>query len=127
MTNKEKKQILKNLDDDEKYYGDYGKQYLSNSDIGALLKDPLSFKKPIVGNPNLIKGGYFHTLVLEPDKLEQYKIINSTSRNSKIYKELSGGEMCLLQKEADQLQLLRDKLMANNVCRDLIQEIDVEY
>jgi len=127
MTNKEKKQILKNLDDDEKYYGDYGKQYLSNSDIGALLKDPLSFKKPIVGNPNLIKGGYFHTLVLEPDKLEQYKIINSTSRNSKIYKELSGGEMCLLQKEADQLQLLRDKLMANNVCRDLIQDIDVEY
>ena len=64
MTNKEKKQILKNLDDDEKYYGSYGKQYLSNSDIGALLKDPLSFKKPIVGNPNLIKGGYFHTLVL---------------------------------------------------------------
>ena len=122
-----KNEILKNLDNDELYYGDYGKQFLSNSDIRSLIRDPLSFKKPIVGNPNLVKGGYFHTLVLEPDKLEQYKIIEAASRNSKIYKDLSGGEMCLLQKEADELQVLRDKLMANNVCKDLIQDIDVEY
>ena len=122
-----KNEILKNLDNDELYYGDYGKQFLSNSDIRSLIRDPLSFKKPIVGNPNLVKGGYFHTLVLEPDKLEQYKIIEAASRNSKIYKDLSGGEMCLLQKEADELQVLRDKLMANNVCKDLIQDVDVEY
>ena len=122
-----KNEILKNLDNDELYYGGYGKQFLSNSDIRSLLRDPLSFKKPIVGNPNLVKGGYFHTLVLEPDKLEQYKIIEAASRNSKIYKDLSGGEMCLLQKEADELQVLRDKLMANNVCKDLIQDVDVEY
>tara|TARA_B100000767_G_scaffold157827_1_gene148289 strand:+ start:153 stop:893 length:741 start_codon:yes stop_codon:yes gene_type:complete len=127
MTSKEKKEILKRLENDEDYYGAFGKQYLSNSDIRSLLRDPLNFKKPIVGNPNLVKGGYFHTLVLEPDKLEQYKIIEAASRNSKVYKELSGGEMCLLQKEADELQLLRDKLMANDVCKNLIQDIDVEY
>ena len=127
MTEKEKKEVLKRLDNDEDYYGDFGKQYLSNSDIRSLIKDPLNFKQPIVGNPNLIKGGYFHTLVLEPDKLEQYKIIEAATRNSKVYKELSGGEMCLLQKEADELQVLRDKLMANDLCRELIQDIDVEY
>lgn len=127
MTNKEKKEVLKKLDNDEHYYGDFGRQYLSNSDIRSLIRDPMSFKKPIVGNPNLIKGGYFHTLVLEPDKLEQYKIIEAATRNSKVYKDLSGGEMCLLQKEADELQVLRDKLMANDMCRDLIQDIDVEY
>jgi len=127
MTDKQKVKILKELEDDEKYYGAFGRQYLSNSDIRALLNDPLNFKKPIVGNPNLVKGGYFHTLVLEPDKLEQYKIIEAGSRNTKAYKELSGGEMCLLQKEADELQVLRDKLMANDVCRELIQDIDVEY
>lgn len=127
MTDKQLKEVLKRLDNDEDYYGDYGKQYLSNSDIRALLKDPLNFKQPIVGNPNLIKGGYFHTLVLEPDKLERYKIIDASTRNTKAYKELSGGEMCLLQKEADELQALRDKLMANNLCKDLIQDIDVEY
>jgi len=127
MTDKEKQEILKRLDNDEDYYGDFGKQYLSNSDIRSLIRDPMSFKKPIVGNPNLIKGGYFHTLVLEPDKLEQYKIIEAATRNSKVYKDLSGGEMCLLQKEADELKVLRDKLMANDMCRDLIQDIDVEY
>ena len=91
MTDKQKVKILKELEDDEKYYGAFGRQYLSNSDIRALLNDPLNFKKPIVGNPNLVKGGYFHTLVLEPDKLEQYKIIEAGSRNTKAYKELSGG------------------------------------
>ncbi len=84
MTNKEKKEILKRLDNDEDYYGDFGKQYLSNSDIRSLIRDPMSFKKPITGNPNLIKGGYFHTLVLEPDKLEHYKIIEAATRNSKV-------------------------------------------
>ena len=33
MINKEKKEILKKLDNDEHYYGDFGRQYLSNSDI----------------------------------------------------------------------------------------------
>ena len=127
MNKKQKEEILKRLDNDEDYYGDFGKQYLSNSDIRSLIKDPLNFKQPIVGNPNLVKGGYFHTLVLEPDKLERYKIIEAATRNTKVYKELSGGEMCLLQKEADELQLLRDKLMSNDTCRDLIQDIDVEY
>ena len=127
MTEKEKKEVLKRLDNDEDYYGAFGKQYLSNSDIRSLIRDPMNFKQPIVGNPNLIKGGYFHTLVLEPDKLEQYKIIEAATRNSKVYKDLSGGEMCLLQKEADELQVLRDKLMANDMCKELIQDIDVEY
>ena len=127
MTDEQKSDILKKLEDDEMYYGAFGKQFLSNSDIKALLEDPLNFKEPIVGNPNLIKGQYFHTLVLEPDKLERFKIIEASSRNTKAYKDLSGGEMCLLQKEADQLALLRDKLLANNVCRDFIQDIDVEY
>ena len=39
----DKKQILKKLRNDEDYYGDFGKQFLSNSDISVLLKNP---KKP---------------------------------------------------------------------------------
>ena len=37
----DKKQILKKLKKDEHYYGTFGKQYLSNSDIGTLLNNPL--------------------------------------------------------------------------------------
>jgi hypothetical protein len=127
MTDEQIKKILKKLENDEDYYGEFGRKFLSNSDIRALLKDPLTFKQPIVGNPNLIKGSYFHTLILEPDKLDKIRIIDSTTRNTTKYKELSNGEMCLLQHEADSLQLLRDAVMENNITRDLIRDIDVEY
>ena len=121
------KKVLKELEDDEKYYGDFGKQFLSNSDIKSLLENPDEFHQKQEGNPNLIKGAYFHTLVLEPDKLHRYKLIESSTRNTNTYKELSGGEMCLLQKEADELELLRDRLMTNTAAKDLIIDVDVEY
>ena len=34
---------------------------------------------------------------------------------------MSGGELCLLQHEVDQIELMRDKLMENNICKDLIE------
>ena len=37
-----KKEVLESLEDDEDYYGDFGKKYLSNSDICTLLTNPLS-------------------------------------------------------------------------------------
>ena len=43
MTEKQIKSVLKRLENDEDYYGEFGKQFLSNSDIRALLKDPLTF------------------------------------------------------------------------------------
>ena len=55
MTQDQLTQVLDKLRDDEHYYGDFGKQFLSNSDIRSLLTDPLGFKKPIIGNPNLIQ------------------------------------------------------------------------
>ena len=66
-------------------------------------------------------GGYFHTSILEPDKINKYKIIESSTRNTKKYKEISDGELCLLQHEADKIDLMRDKLLKNNVCKDYIQ------
>ena len=68
------KEIIDKLRDDENYYGKFGQQYLSNSDIGALLNNPLEFKKPVAKTPALVIGGYFHTCILEPHKLDKYKI-----------------------------------------------------
>ena len=116
-----KKQILKKLKNDKDYYGEFGNQFLSNSDINVLLNNPLNLHKPYKQNPNFLIGGYFHTAILEPEKLKSFKIIESTSRNTKDYKEISGGEMCLLQYEADNVNLMTDKLMANDICADLIK------
>ena len=126
MNSKKKKQILQKLKKDEHYYGEFGNQFLSNSDINVLLNNPLNLHKPYKQNPNFLIGGYFHTAILEPEKLKSFKIVESTSRNTKDYKEISGGEMCLLQHEADNVNLMTDKLMANDICKDLIIKQDYE-
>ena len=116
-----KEEILKKLEDDKHYYGDFGRQYLSNSDIGTLLTNPLAFGKPSKPSSAFLVGGYFHTCILEPDKLKKYKVIESSSRNTKAYKEISGGELCLLQHEVDGIELMTDKMLSNEVCKDLIR------
>jgi hypothetical protein len=121
------KQTLVKLKNDEDYYGDFGKQFLSNSDISKLLNDPLNLHKPQKPSPAFAIGGYFHTCILEPNKLDKYKVVKSTNRNTKVYKEASGGEICLLQEEVDMIELMRDKVMENDICKDLIRTGNVDY
>jgi hypothetical protein len=122
-----KEEILEKLKDDQEYYGDFGKQFLSNSNIGTLLTNPLLLREPQQPNINFAIGGYFHTAILEPDKLNKYTIIDATTRNTNKYKELSGGEICLLQHEVDKIELMKDVMLANNICNDLIRGFNVEY
>ncbi len=53
-----KTEIIEKLRDDELYYGKFGKQYLSNSDISTLLDDPLKYGTPLKASPNLVIGSY---------------------------------------------------------------------
>ena len=119
-------EIIEKLRDDAHYYGNYGQKFLSNSDISVLLTNPLNFKKPSKPSPAFLVGGYFHTCILEPDKLKKYKVIDSSTRNTKNYKELSGGELCLLQHEVDQIEVMRDKMLNNEIISKLITG-NVEY
>lgn len=120
-------EIIDKLREDEHYYGEFGKQFLSNSDISTLLKNPLALGQQRDMNPAFLVGGYFHTAILEPDKLKNYKVIEASTRNTKKYKEISGGEMCLLQHEVDKIEVLIDKVMDNDVCQGLIQPSKYEY
>ena len=122
-----KQEILERLKNDEDYYGEFGQQFLSNSNISTLLTNPLALKEPMDKSPALLVGGYFHTAILEPEKLFNFKVINTTTRNTNLYKEMSGGEMCLLQHEADKTEALVDKIMSNEICRSLIRNGNVEY
>ena len=123
----DKEKVLEKLKLDENYYGDFGKQFLSNSDIKTLLTNPLALGVQSKPSPAFLVGGYFHTAILEPDKLKKYKVIESSTRNTKAYKEMSGGELCLLQHEVDQIELMTQKILENDVCRGLIKGINVEY
>ena len=116
------KQILKRLRNDEDYYGDFGNQFLSNTHVSRLLKDPLNVFKPSKPSPAFLIGGYFHTCILEPDKLKKYKVVKSSTRNTKAYKDVAGGELCLLQQEVDMIELMREKVMANDIVRELLSD-----
>jgi hypothetical protein len=122
-----KEDVIKKLRNDEHYYGDFGKKYLSNSDISTLLTNPLALGKASEMRPAFLVGGYFHTAILEPDKLKKYRVISSTTRNTKVYKEMSGGELCLLQHEVDQIELMTDKMLSNIVCKSMIRDDNTEY
>ena len=120
------KKIIAKLKQDEHYYGDYGKQFLSNSDISVLLKNPSLLREDKPKTTAMVIGGYFHTAILEPDKLKSFKIIQSSTRNTKAYKEMSGGEICLLQHEVDKIELMQEAIMDNKICKELING-NVEY
>jgi len=122
-----KDKVIEKLREDKDYYGEFGKQYLSNSDISTLLNNPLALGKPLEPRPAFLVGGYFHTAILEPDKLKQFRVIESTTRNTKAYKEISEGELCLLQHEVDKIEKLTDKVLANQICFDLIRGNNNEY
>ena len=67
------KKIIAKLKQDEHYYGDYGKQFLSNSDIHILLKNPRLLREDKPKSTAMVIGGYFHTAILEPNKLKSFK------------------------------------------------------
>ncbi len=105
------KQIEK-LRKDEFYYGDFGRQYLSNSDIGSLLNNPKDFRsginKPTIA---MLLGRYFHTDLLEPQKLSDFDIIDASTRTTKAYKEL--GKQALLTKEVEMLSNMAKAVRMN--------------
>ncbi len=101
-----KSKIIEKLRDDEHYYGEFGKQFISNSDIRTLILNPDFFKKPQDDTLDMLKGRYFHTAVLEPTKVENFQIVEASTRNTNIYRNAAeeAGQMLLLKKEVDNLQ-----------------------
>ena len=113
------KDNIERLNNDDDYYGDFGKQFLSNSDIKSLLENPSQFKQSEKTLPMLI-GNYFHTAMLEPDKLDDYPILDVATRNNKAYKEAAIGELIMLQKEVDEITILTEKMKGNMDLFDVI-------
>ena len=125
-----REEIIEKLRDDDNYYGDFGKQWLSNSDISALLNNPREFQKRNEKmNPAFLVGGYFHTLILEPHKIEAYDVIDCASRNTKIYRDF--GKPAILRKEVENIIQMKKTLESCNETRNLIYPLfddgSIEY
>ena len=115
--------VINLLKDDNEYYGGVGKNYLSNSDIGALLSNPREFGVKKEDNVNFAKGRLFHHLILEPEKVKDWNPVDVSSRNTKKYKEIlegSGEPFLLLQKEYDEITSLANVMTENLDFYDMI-------
>ena len=122
--------IIEILKDDNEYYNGIGKNYLSNSDIQSLLKNPKEFGMSREDNKAFCKGRYFHQLILEPEKAKSIVTIDASSRNTNIYKDAlagSGETVLLLQKEAKDIESLTKVMTSNIHFYDLIYDDSNEF
>lgn len=110
---------------DEIYYAD--KEFLSNSDIGTLLSDPASFKKPKPKTVPMVHGTYFHQLMIEPDKAMQIMTVDATTRNTNVYKEKAAGDILLLESEAQAIRAMVDTIKGNFEIYDMVYDGDNSY
>jgi hypothetical protein len=122
--------VIELLKNDNQYYNGIGKQYLSNSDIDALLKNPKEFKINREDCKAFAEGRYFHQLILEPEKAKSIITIDASSRNTNIYKEAIQGSnetVILLQKEAEAIEELTRTMTSNLHFYDLIYDDSNEF
>ena len=118
------------LKEDHHYYGDVGRKYLSNSDLGTLLNNPKMFGMSRPDNKNFAEGRYFHQCILEAEKSKSFPYIDVASRNTKAYKEMleeTGEEVVLLLKEKPAIDQLVGSLIGNFHMYDLIYAYQNDY
>jgi hypothetical protein len=107
------KQIINKLKEDKHYYGEFGRQYISNSDIKTLLIEPAQFRVQVKDNENLAKGRLFHQLILQPDLAKDFPIVDVKTRGNE-YKEFlkeNGLEFALKTSESDEIKEMVDWFM----------------
>ena len=118
------------LRNDDDYYGDYGKQWFSASHIKTLIKNPRLYMKERPDSKALIEGRYFHTQLLEPEKIDSILIADTSSRNTKIYKsfiEDNDVDIALLPSEAENIDKMVDAVRSNSVVSDMLYSTDNAY
>ena len=97
------KDVIDKLRDDEHYYGEFGRQYMSNSNIGALLNNPSMFGAVTQETVPMVVGRFLHVALLEPEKLGSFNVVDASSRNTNIYKD------AVKDSKEDMLLLLSEK------------------
>lgn len=119
--------MLDLLNNDENYYGEVGRRYLSNSSISDLLNNPEAFGKSREKTPDMVKGSYLHALCFEPEKANDFRVVSASSRNTNKYKEEAGADVLLLQSEADEILAMAGKLESNFETYDLMHVDTISY
>ena len=121
---------LDKLKNDSDYYGEFGKNWLSNSDIGTLLERPNTFGQQRETTKAMMDGKLFHWLILEPEKAMSAPVVDVSTRTTKAYKEFIESnklEHAYLLSEFEELQRLAAKMTSHMAFYDIIFADGCEY
>lgn len=113
--------IISRLEDDKEYYGDFGSQFLHNSDIGTLLSNPGVYGQKREDTLPMLIGRTFHEMLLFNDCTQPY--IEASTRSTKIYKEEVqeyDQDIVMLKKEYLDVKDLKDKAIAHKVIAEVL-------
>lgn len=123
-------ELLKSLENDQEYYAGIGRQFLSNSDIGTLLNNPGAYGRSRKDGKALAEGRLFHQLLLEPEKVIDFPVCDTSTRTTKEYKSFiqeKGVEFCMLQKEVDDVIRWTEAIKQNYTFYEMIYQADTQY
>lgn len=115
----DKKELLDNMYEDSFYYGYLGKNALSSSSLKMLIQSPKTYKyvtKYGSGESQALRDGkLFHTMVLEPQKIDELVIVDVATKAGKAYKEAKEkGLQVYTTKELKDAERLADALFKND-------------
>ena len=121
-----KAELISKMDDDSFYYGWLNKNAFSSSIVKDLYKSKRSYlnslSKPQKETAALRDGRLIHTVVLEPEKLDQKYTTSDFSRTTKKYKDLalSTDKEVALASEMRHAKYLHKCITDCNETRDLL-------
>jgi len=114
-----KQELLDNMYDDSFYYGYLGKNALSSSSAKMLISSPKTYKyvtKYGSGETQALRDGkLFHTMILEPHKIDNLLIVDVATKAGKSYKEAKEqGLDVYTTKEIKDAERLADAILKND-------------
>lgn len=128
------KDILKKMDDDSFYYGYLSKHALSSSMCKSLLEGPGAYAKklkepPKAKEPQAFRDGrLIHLLALEPHRIEELTIIDST-KGSKLYKlavEEKPAQTVYTTAELNRCKDIADAVLENKDFNNIVKDASFE-
>ena len=127
----DKEELLANMYDDSFYYGYLGQNALSSSSIKTLLSSPKTYyftKKYGSGETQALRDGkLFHTMILEPEKLDDIIFVDAATKASKEYKlAKETGKEVYTKSEKKAAERLCDALLRNEAVKEYLTTAEYE-
>lgn len=127
----DRKAIIEKMYDDSFYYGYLGQNALSSSTIKTLLSSPKTYyftTKYGSGETQALRDGkLFHTMILEPEKLNDIIFVDAATKASKEYKlAKETGKEVYTKSEKKAAERLCDALLRNEAVKEYLTKAEYE-